>query len=101
MPNGGYVCHRCDNPLCCNPRHLFDGTPADNARDMADKGRRVAPPLLRGEAHPSAKHTADQVRAVRVMTADGVVRSKIISTLGVSKSFVDRVRAGEKWAHVT
>lgn len=43
-PNEEYVaCHRCDNPPCCNPHHLFWGTRSDNSRDGYTKGRVKTP----------------------------------------------------------
>lgn len=53
------VLHRCDNPPCCNPAHLFLGTHGDNNRDTAAKGR-----TARGELHHKAKLTAEQVRTI-------------------------------------
>jgi hypothetical protein len=43
VPDGHHVLHHCDNPPCCNPRHLFTGTNADNIRDSYAKGRRKSP----------------------------------------------------------
>jgi hypothetical protein len=39
IPTGMYVCHKCDNRKCCNPKHLFVGSPKDNTIDMFKKGR--------------------------------------------------------------
>jgi len=39
IPKGYYVCHKCDNPKCCNPDHLFIGTPTENQQDAIKKGR--------------------------------------------------------------
>lgn len=39
IPNKAFVCHSCDNPKCCNPDHLWAGTPRDNMKDCTNKGR--------------------------------------------------------------
>jgi len=75
IPRGLFVLHKCDNPPCVNPDHLFLGTNLDNAKDRAQKGRsafgdrngRHTHPekVLRGEASPQSKLTANQVREIR------------------------------------
>jgi HNH endonuclease len=62
VPHGFQVLHRCDNPPCSNPLHLFLGTPKDNSIDMSLKGRSGAP---KGNAHPRRKLDSSQVLEIR------------------------------------
>jgi hypothetical protein len=39
IPDGMFLCHKCDNPACCNPDHMFVGTPKENTEDCRRKGR--------------------------------------------------------------
>jgi hypothetical protein len=65
IPAGIHVLHRCDNPPCCNPAHLFLGTNVDNVADKVAKGRQSRLGTgRRGEAHASAKLTDEQVRHI-------------------------------------
>jgi hypothetical protein len=96
--------HRCDNPPCVNPAHLFEGTKADNSRDMASKGRdgsHTHPELVpRGEAHGIAKLTAEKVAAIRDALASGEPQRSIASRFGVHHSAIGKMHRGQTWSHV-
>lgn len=92
IPDGMQVCHRCDNPPCVNPAHLFLGTVIDNMRDMSTKGR--AP---RGERAGGVKLTEAQVRDIRASTKSG---SDLAREYGVSRSCISTIVTGQRWKHL-
>lgn len=62
IPEGMEVCHKCDNPSCINPKHLFLGTRQDNVNDREAKGRNI---VQSGEANRMAKLTQKEVKEAR------------------------------------
>lgn len=94
IPPGAMVCHRCDNPPCVNPEHLFLGTAQENAADQIAKGRRQ---FYRGSAHGCAKLTDRDVLEIRA--ASGAQR-EIADRFGVSRGLVGRIQRGERWKHL-
>lgn len=62
IPSGLFVCHKCDNPGCVNPHHLFLGTRQDNMDDMIKKNRKAD---CRGTKNGSSKLTDAQVREIK------------------------------------
>lgn len=94
---GKVICHRCDNPPCVNPDHLFIGTQVDNALDMFAKGRAQR---TRGTARANALLNDDAVRHIRsVARYHGMIRD-LAAEFGVSTTTIRAVRAGRKWGHV-
>lgn len=81
-----YVCHRCDNPACLNPDHLFVGTPTDNSRDCARKGRASG-----------SKLTIEQVRALRSERQSGVSAKALAERYQLSESQVYRLVNGRAY----
>ena len=97
IPPGMQVLHRCDNPGCVNPQHLFLGDHAANMVDKVAKGRQRR---LRGTSNGSSKLTNSDVVAIRVARASGRTLVDIAVEFGVSKSLVSVVARGEAWGHV-
>ncbi len=99
------VLHKCDNPPCINPEHLFIGTQTDNIRDMIAKGRArsgVALPhgFNQGIAHPQARLTDDDVRAIRQMSERGHSLAAIAKRFGITKMHVSNIRRRLAWSHL-
>jgi len=89
IPEGLFVCHKCDNPKCFNPAHLFVGTALDNNRDREAKGRGAD---RHGEKHPSFKLTDAQVAEVRKLGDSKTLTHKAISLMfGVTRARISQI----------
>lgn len=97
VPVGIQVCHRCDNPPCVNPDHLFLGTQADNIADMIAKGRHVA---VRGAASPHAKLTEEAVSSIRKLRAQGVTLQELAEMYGVALQNISMAANRKSWRHL-
>lgn len=106
-PLGLCVCHRCDNPCCVNPAHLFIGTHADNSADRVAKGRAASglrngaytkPDRLRkGEDNGRAKVSASDVVAIR---SDTRPTALVAAQYGIDRSSVNRIKRQISWTCV-
>lgn len=87
------VRHTCDNPPCCNPRHLVGGTQAENVADMIERGRRAS---CSGEKNPRARLTREQVEEIRrrYVLGDGAALGR---EFGITRSNVHGIVTGRVW----
>ena len=93
--SGACVLHRCDNPPCVNPAHLFLGTQRDNMRDASQKGR-----IAHGERNGQSRLTAADVMDIRRRVASGEGVTGLGREYGVSHVSVIRAARGSTWAHL-
>ena len=93
-----HVCHDCpggDNRLCCNPKHLWIGTNADNVADKVRKGRQTF-----GSTAGRAKLTESKVRTVWKLLGRGWTTTRVASRYQVSSRTIQAIARGESWKHV-
>jgi hypothetical protein len=90
IPEGLRVLHRCDNPPCCNPKHLFLGTQKENMVDCAKKGRA-------SKGGDNAKVTPEQVRLIR---ADTRKHHVIAADYGMRRLAIWNIKKRRTWANV-
>lgn len=82
-----YACHTCDNPICCNPAHLFLGSNSDNIRDAAKKGR--------------VRRKLNEVKAGKIWNMRGLKTAKqVAADFGVTASAVQAIWERRTWHHI-
>lgn len=103
IPDGAFVCHKCDNRSCCNPAHLFLGSPQDNTSDMIIKGRQSQGEYHslrtpRGEAHRNHKLTRETVESIRKRyESGGTSQRSLAAEFNVSKTLIANILHKRAW----
>ena len=94
IPEGDVVRHSCDNPACCNPRHLATGSHKDNTRDMVMRRRSAM-----GEKNGRTKLTEADVLYIRC-NPEGLSGKALAKKFGLASSTISYIRAGRSWRYL-
>jgi len=90
----GFVLHVCDNPSCCNPKHLFLGTHADN---MADKVAKKRSPDFKGDKGPRCKLSMSQAREIRQLRKEGISAKELAQRYEISLPSIKTLLRGDSY----
>lgn len=96
IPDGMDVLHRCDNPPCVNPTHLFPGTQQDNVIDKVVKGRQA-----RGQMITRARFTDQEIIAIRTKHANGATTRELATEYKTDTSYIRRIVLRKRWGHLS
>lgn len=97
IPSGFHVCHRCDNPECCNPVHLWVGTPQQNIDDKINKNRQNS---NAGTCNPRAKLTELDVINIRKKLKSGYKATELLHEYPVSLGVIGNIKHRRLWKHL-
>lgn len=90
----GFLLHTCDNPSCCNPKHLWIGTHKDNMEDKARKGRS---PDFSGGKGPRCKLTMIQAKEARELKKNGMSTRELALKFGISLASMKTLLRGDSY----
>lgn len=97
LDNSDYICHKCDNPSCVRPSHLFLADQLDNMRDMVSKKRSIH---RYGEANPCNKLSIEDIEKIKKLLKREWTQPRIASRFGISRRVVSAINTGKHWSSV-
>lgn len=103
IPEGMLVCHKCDNPGCVNPQHLFLGTCKDNLTDMANKGRSTKGKNCANKGSKNGFAILNEIKVMeikRLLAETNLTRREIAAMFGVHISTITSIKIGQSWKHI-
>ncbi len=95
VEKGALVLHKCNNPSCVNPKHLYKGTQIDNMKDRSKTNQHT-----RGNNHPMAILTENDVVEIRKLLRRGTTHRNISKQFGVERMTITHISVGDTWRHV-
>lgn len=99
LPSNMLVCHKCDNPQCVNPSHLFLGDYADNCKDKMDKGRGN---IQKGERNGKTFLSDVQVSEIKwLLENTDLMQQEIADMYSIPNvNTVSRIKNNKRWQHI-
>lgn len=97
IKNKLWVLHKCDNPECTNPEHLFLGTCKDNVRDSINKGRRI---ITNGDHRKESKLNSQKVIEIRRLINQNTPYKEIMEKFSISMASISGIKNYRTWKHV-
>lgn len=94
-PNTLLVCHKCNNPPCVNPYHLFLGTQQDNMQHAFNIGRRNQ----NGSSNPMSKLTESDIHKIRELN-QSISQARIAKLFNVTTGAINQILTGKTWSHI-
>ena len=95
--NNLFVCHKCDNPSCVNPDHLFLGTPQDNMTDKVKKSRQSN---LIGSYNPNHKLIEEDIIEIKNLLLSGMKQKEIAQKYNVDRMTIYYIKYNKTWKHI-
>ncbi len=110
IPKGMNICHKCDNPICVNPEHLFIGTTQDNVNDRVNKNRSAKGIKNGTHTHPETRHIGSthkisklkerDILVIKEMAKAGLSHRRISKLFDISRPRISQIIKGIAWKHV-